>query len=100
MNRNYNMRSIPPGGSIPASVRQRQQPVPTTFKIQKGVKNVPKPSTGTLAKLLEWGKQEEQKCIDLLKVLPPELPEYGEVLSSLDEIQIKLHQIKVQTGRK
>jgi len=50
----------------------------------------------TLEKLLVWGQQEEQRCIDVLKRLSAELPEYDEMLEKLGKLQQVLEQIKRQ----
>lgn len=52
----------------------------------------------SLEKLLNWGKEEERKCLELLKILPPEAEEYRAVMEKLDKLQIALKQIKVQIG--
>lgn len=52
----------------------------------------------SLEKLLNWGKEEERKCLELLKILPPEVEEYQEVMEKLDKLQIAVKQIKVRMG--
>lgn len=55
----------------------------------------------TLEKLLVWGQQEEQRCIDVLRTLSTELAEYDEVLEKLGKLQQVLEQVKRQlaTGK-
>jgi len=51
---------------------------------------------GTLERLLAWGQQEEQRCINVLRTLSPEFHEYDEVLERLDKLQQVLDQVKRQ----
>ena len=60
---------------------------PTTEKRQR---------KGTLDKLLAWGQQEEQRCINVLKAMSPDLPEYDEVLEKFSKLQQVLDQVKRQ----
>lgn len=66
------------------------------YRIQGKPAAVKRLGNMTLEKLLAWGQQEEQKCLNLLKVLPPELPEYNEVLEKLGKLQDVLGQVKRQ----
>lgn len=50
----------------------------------------------TLEKLLTWGHQEEQRCINILRTLAPELPEYDKVVERLGKLQDVLEQVKRQ----
>ena len=107
------MKSIPPKGSIPPNVRARQpgQEIPaisvgsvrnssTSLEIQRVVRKVRKPDKRTLKLLREGAEEEERKCIDILKALTPEIPEYDEVLYKLGEVQEKIQQINSQIGAK
>ena len=60
---------------------------PTTTKGQR---------KGTLERLLAWGQQEEQRCINVLRTLSPEFHEYDEVLERLGKLQQVLDQLKRQ----
>ena len=60
---------------------------PTTTKGQR---------KGTLERLLAWGQQEEQRCINVLRTLSPEFHEYDEVLERLGKLQQVLDQVKRQ----
>jgi len=51
---------------------------------------------GTLERLLAWGQQEEQRCINVLRTLSPEFHEYDEVLEKLGKLQQVLDQVKRQ----
>lgn len=51
---------------------------------------------GTLDRLLTWGQQEEQRCINVLRTMPPDLPEYDEVLEKYSKLQQMLDQVKRQ----
>jgi len=51
---------------------------------------------GTLERLLAWGQQEEQRCINVLQALSPEFHEYDEVLEKLGKLQQVLDQVKRQ----
>ena len=51
---------------------------------------------GTLDRLLAWGQQEEQRCINVLRTMSPDLPEYDEVLEKLSKLQQVLDQVKRQ----
>lgn len=53
-------------------------------------------SPQTLEALLAWGVKEEQKLTALLKVLPPELPEYDMTLTALEKVQGTLGTIRRQ----
>ena len=60
---------------------------PTTTKGQR---------KGTFERLLAWGQQEEQRCINVLRTLSPEFHEYDEVLERLGKLQQVLDQLKRQ----
>lgn len=49
-----------------------------------------------LEEMLYWGFNEQQKCLDVLKKLPHELPEYTRVLEEYDKLTAVIHQLKVQ----
>jgi len=49
-----------------------------------------------LEEMLYWGFNEQQKCLDVLKKLPYELPEYSRVLEEYDKLTAVIHQLKVQ----
>ena len=51
---------------------------------------------GTLDRLLTWGQQEEQRCINVLRTMSPDLPEYDEVLEKFSKLQQVLDQVKRQ----
>ena len=51
---------------------------------------------GTLDRLLTWGQQEEQRCINVLRTISPDLPEYDEVLEKFSKLQRVLDQVKRQ----
>ena len=51
---------------------------------------------GTLDRLLTWGQQEEQRCINVLRTISPDFPEYDEVLEKLSKLQQVLDQVKRQ----
>ena len=41
----------------------------------------------TLEKLLVWGQRKERECINILKVPPPELLEYNEVIEKVGKLR-------------
>ncbi len=116
--------SIPPRGSIPLNIRGGKLPACSqetrSLSIRLGMGNakrsttmhpadvsepycIPsKPTTtkglrkGTLERLLAWGQQEEQRCINVLRTLSPEFHEYDEVLERLGKLQQVLDQVKRQ----
>lgn len=51
---------------------------------------------GTLERLLAWGQQDEQRCINVLRTLSPEFHEYDKVLEKLGKLQRVLDQVKRQ----
>ena len=51
---------------------------------------------GTLDRLLTWGQQEEQRCINVLRTMSPDVPEYDEVLEKFSKLQQVLDQVKRQ----
>jgi len=53
-----------------------------------------------LEEMLDWGLEQEQKCENLLRILPPSLPEYDEVLTRLDKLRAVNNQIKRQLATK
>ncbi len=94
-------RNIPPRGSIPPNVREAKQAehkasVSDSHHIQGKPTAKKRPGKGTLEKLLTWGQEEEQRCINLLRTLSPELPEYNEMLEKLGKLQKVLEQVKRQ----
>jgi hypothetical protein len=64
--------------------------IPSKTTTTKGLRK------GTLEKLLTWGQQEEQRCINVLRTLSPEFHEYDEVLERLGKLQQVLDQVKRQ----
>lgn len=93
-------RNIPPRGSIPPNVREAKRPhnasVSDSYRIQGKLTAKKRLGKGTLEKLLAWGQEEEQRCIHVLRMLSPELPEYNEVLEKLGKLQKVLEQVKRQ----
>jgi len=89
-------RSIPPLGSIPAEVRSGKQGRSGRYRIQGKFVTQNRLGRGTLNKLLAWGKHEEQRCMNVLRTLPSELPEYNEALEKLDKLEQALDQVKRQ----
>ena len=75
---------------------KRSSPSSNLYRIQGKPTVVNRASGGTLEKLLTWGRQEEQKCINLLHVLSPELSEYTQVLERLSKLQDVIEQVKRQ----
>jgi len=75
---------------------KRSSPSSNLYRIQGKPIVVNRASGGTLEKLLTWGRQEEQKCINLLHVLSPELSEYTQVLERLSKLQDVIEQVKRQ----
>ena len=49
-----------------------------------------------LEHLLRWGQGEEQKCLEMIKHLPPEMKEYTDLLERLDKLSKIIPQIKIQ----
>ena len=70
----------------------------TRFPIHTKSKVTPKMklTKGGLEEMLAWGLEQEQNCLNLLKILPDTLPEYEEVLTKLDKLQAVTLQIKQQ----
>jgi len=101
-------RTIPPRGSIPPNVREAKQAehkriikarnasVSDLYHIQGKPTAKKRPDKGTVQKLLTWGQEVEQRCINVLRMLSPELPEYNEVLEKLGKLQKVLEQVKRQ----
>ena len=98
------MRSnIPPKGSIPANVRARpvqRKVAAKPFSASGKPVTKKKPSTDILYKLLEWGQQEEQKCINALRTLAPGISEYDELLEKYELLQQSLEQVKKQLAER
>ena len=107
------LRSIPPKGSIPPSVRGNigvrigigglgsarsgGTPSSTAFPLHgKPSKPIMKLSLHGLEEMLDWGLEEEKRCQDLLRMLPPAMPEYQSVLASLDKLRDSLAIIRKQ----
>ena len=75
----------------------------TRFPIHTKSKVTPKMklTKGGLEEMLAWGLEQEQKSVEMLKILPNTLPEYEEVLTKLDKLQAVTLQIKQQlAGRR
>ena len=53
-----------------------------------------------LEEMLDWGHKEQQKCLDMLKKLPHEMPEYTQLLERHDKLTAIIHQLKVQLAAK
>ena len=49
-----------------------------------------------LEEMLDWGMEQEQKCRGMLKVLPPELPEYQQLLEKLEQVIAVNEQVRRQ----
>jgi len=41
---------------------------------------------GGLEELLDWCMEQERQTVETLKVLPPEMPEYQQLLERLDKV--------------
>lgn len=67
-----------------------------SFEIKERPKSKKRPSTGVLEKLLEMGLKEEQKCLDILKALPPDIEEYEMVMIALEKVRDSLMIIRKQ----
>lgn len=49
-----------------------------------------------LEEMLDWGLEQEKKCMGMLKLLPAALPEYDEILGKLAKVQDVIVQIRQQ----
>ncbi len=78
------------------TIKTRNASVSDLYHIQGKPTAKKRPGKGTLQKLLTWGQEEEQRCINVLRMLSPELPEYNEVLEKLGKLQKVLEQVKRQ----
>ena len=50
----------------------------------------------SLEELLDWGMEQERKMVEMIKVLPSEMPEYQQLLERLDKIVEANRQVRVQ----
>jgi len=74
----------------PADISEPSYYIPSKPITKKGLRK------GTLERLLAWGQQEEQRCMNVLRTLSPEFHEYDEVLEKLDKLRQVLDQVKRQ----
>ena len=110
---------VPPHGGIPPGARRRRMdnkgitiplklniglggvdrrvvaPKKDTFVAHSKPKGI-KSSTKTLENLLDWGNEEYQKCINMLNILSPDMVEYQELLSRVDNVRDAIEQTKRQ----
>lgn len=85
---------IPPRVSIGGS-----KPIPrTTLKSSPKEAKLKMIATQRLKDMLEWGEREKQKVLDMLKVLPPDMKEYSDLLERLDKLEKTLKEIKIKLG--
>lgn len=49
-----------------------------------------------LHELLNWGTEQERGIVETLKVLPPDMPEYQQLLEQLDKVIETNRQVRVQ----
>ena len=49
-----------------------------------------------LHELLNWGTEQERKIVEMLKVLPPDIAEYQQLLEHLDKVIETNRQVRVQ----
>jgi len=54
------------------------------------------PNRGGLEELLVWGMEQEQKIVEMLKVLPPDIPTYQQLLERLDRVIEVNRQVRAQ----
>ncbi|KPJ52615.1 MAG: hypothetical protein AMJ37_02550 [Dehalococcoidia bacterium DG_18] len=73
--------------------------VPDSYPISVGPVK-PKQSTQltkrVLHELLNWGVEQERKTVEMLRVLPSEMPEYEQLLEHLDKVIETNRQVRVQ----
>jgi len=55
-----------------------------------------RPNRRSLEQLLAWGMEQEQKMVEMLKVLPPDMPTYQQLLERLDRVMEVNRQVRVQ----
>ena len=96
--RHIGVRIGPRVSNRPAT--RRSSGASESYRIQGRPITEKSPGKGTLEQLLTWGQQEEQRCINLLRTLPAELPEYNQVLEKLGKLQDVLAQVKRQLAAK
>jgi hypothetical protein len=53
-------------------------------------------SMAVLEEMLDWGCKEQEGCLDMLRKLPHEMPEYTQLLEKHDKLTAVIHQLKVQ----
>ena len=74
-------------------------PVPDSYPISIGSVK-PKQRTQLtkrgLHELLNWGMDQERNIVEMLKVLPSEMPEYQQLLEQLDNVIETNRQVRVQ----
>ena len=89
-------------GTIGARAAQDRISMPNSFSVR--LENKPKQRTSLtkqgLEELLEWGVEQERRMVEMLKVLPSEMPEYQRLLERLDKVNNANRQVRVQIALK
>jgi len=82
-------------------IRRSDTTVPDTYPIDtKNPRRRRKVNNRSLEELLAWGKKEEKRCLEMLKVLPTDLTEYDIILGKLDRLMATIRQIEVQIAER
>lgn len=82
--------SLGTGGAAPKQVtKQRASPKEAALR-SKGKQH--------LRGMLEWGEEERQKVLEMLKVIPPEMEEYMQLTERLEKLDLVLKQVRQQLG--
>jgi len=67
--------------------RKRASPKEAAIKVR---------SKQRLRSMLEWGEEEKRKVLAMLKVMPPEMVEYDQLLDRLTKLEETLRQIRLR----
>lgn len=81
-------------GGIGTARRQSTSTYP--IKTKSSLKPKIKLTGRGLEEMLTWGMAEERKCLEMIKAMPPEMPEYNTVLETLDKAMAVNEQIRKQ----
>ena len=75
---------------------RRQETTSNRFPIHTKPSSRIKLTKHGLEEMLDWGIEQEKKCMNMLKVLPSEMKEYNQILERLDKVWEVNAQIKKQ----
>lgn len=87
---------IPPTTTLRGRTSIRTASDSTDFTIPVWSKHETRLTNGKLNDLLVWGREHEQQIVQMIRMMPADLPEYGQLMERLDKVELANRQLRLQ----